>query len=50
MTSKCMNPIIFIDEVDKVSRTEAGREIIGILTHYCIIRSSFLYSRGPGGV
>ena len=33
MTSKCMNPIIFIDELDKVSRTEQGREIIGILTH-----------------
>ena len=33
MESKCMNPIIFIDEIDKVSRTEAGREIIGILTH-----------------
>jgi len=30
---KCMNPIIFIDEVDKISRTENGREIIGILTH-----------------
>jgi ATP-dependent Lon protease len=30
---KCMNPIIFIDEVDKVSRTENGREIISILTH-----------------
>ena len=28
-----MNPIIFIDEVDKVSRTENGREIISILTH-----------------
>jgi len=28
-----MNPVIFIDEIDKVSRTEAGREIIGILTH-----------------
>ena len=33
MDSKCMNPIIFIDELDKVSRTEHGREIIGILTH-----------------
>ncbi len=33
MDSKCMNPIIFIDEVDKVSKTENGREIIGILTH-----------------
>ena len=33
MVSKCMNPIIFIDEVDKVSQTEYGREIISILTH-----------------
>ena len=31
--SKCMNPIIFIDELDKVSKTEQGKEIIGILTH-----------------
>ena len=30
---KCMNPIIFIDEVDKISRTENGKELIGILTH-----------------
>jgi ATP-dependent Lon protease len=30
---KCMNPIIFIDELDKISRSEHGREIIGILTH-----------------
>jgi len=30
---KCMNPIIFIDELDKISKTEHGREIIGILTH-----------------
>ena len=33
MESKCMNPIIFIDELDKVSNTEHGKEIIGILTH-----------------
>ena len=33
MTTKCMNPIIFIDELDKVSHTEHGREIISILTH-----------------
>jgi len=33
INSKCMNPIIFIDEVDKVSSTEHGREIISILTH-----------------
>jgi ATP-dependent Lon protease len=31
--SKCMNPIIYIDELDKISRTEHGREIVGILTH-----------------
>lgn len=33
METKCMNPIIFIDELDKVSRSENGKEIIGILTH-----------------
>ena len=31
--SKCMNPIIYIDELDKISRTEHGKEIVGILTH-----------------
>ena len=31
--SKCMNPIIYIDELDKVSKTDQGKEIIGILTH-----------------
>jgi ATP-dependent Lon protease len=30
---KCMNPIILIDEVDKISRTEHGKEITGVLTH-----------------
>ena len=33
MDSKCMNPIVFFDEVDKISNTEHGREITGILTH-----------------
>ena len=33
MDTKCMNPIIYIDELDKVSNTENGKEIIGILTH-----------------
>jgi len=33
MDTKCMNPIIYIDELDKVSKTEHGKEIIGILTH-----------------
>jgi ATP-dependent Lon protease len=31
--TKCMNPIIYIDELDKISNTENGKEIIGILTH-----------------
>jgi ATP-dependent Lon protease len=33
MDAKCMNPIIYVDELDKVSKTEHGKEIIGILTH-----------------
>ena len=33
METKCMNPIIFIDELDKISHTEHGKELIGILTH-----------------
>jgi len=31
--SKCMNPVIYFDELDKVSDTAKGEEIIGILTH-----------------
>jgi len=31
--AKCMNPIIYIDELDKISRTEHGKELVGILTH-----------------
>ena len=33
MESKCMNPVIYFDELDKVSDTPKGEEIIGILTH-----------------
>jgi endopeptidase La len=33
MEKKCMNPIIYIDELDKISKTEHGKEIISILTH-----------------
>ena len=33
MESKCMNPIIHFDELDKVSETALGQEIIGVLTH-----------------
>ena len=31
--TKCSNPIIYFDELDKVSDTPRGEEIIGILTH-----------------
>ena len=33
MDKKCMNPIILIDEIDKISKTEHGKEITGVLTH-----------------
>lgn len=33
MKTQCMNPVIFFDELDKVSSTRRGDEIIGILTH-----------------
>ena len=33
MKSKCMNPIIFMDELDKISKSPKGEEITGILTH-----------------
>lgn len=33
MDKGCMNPIIFIDELDKISKTEHGRELVGILIH-----------------
>jgi ATP-dependent Lon protease len=31
--SKCMNPVIYFDELDKISETPKGEEIAGILTH-----------------
>jgi len=33
MKCKCMNPVFYFDELDKVSNTPRGDEIIGILTH-----------------
>ena len=33
MSSKCMNPIIYFDELDKVSQTYKGQEVIHFLTH-----------------
>ena len=31
--SRCMNPVIYFDELDKISDTPRGEEIAGILTH-----------------
>ena len=31
--SQCMNPVIYFDELDKISDTPRGEEITGILTH-----------------
>jgi ATP-dependent Lon protease len=31
--SKCMNPVIYFDELDKISETPKGEEIVGLLTH-----------------
>jgi ATP-dependent Lon protease len=33
LTCKCMNPVIYFDELDKISGTPKGEEIVGILTH-----------------
>lgn len=33
MDTKCMNPILYFDELDKVSSTPHGKEITAILTH-----------------
>jgi ATP-dependent Lon protease len=33
MESRIMNPIIFFDELDKISRSTKGHEITGLLTH-----------------
>lgn len=33
MHAQCMNPVIFFDEVDKVSETAHGQEIINVLMH-----------------
>lgn len=31
--AKCMNPIIYFDELDKVSEARGGQDIMGVLTH-----------------
>ena len=51
MDSKVMNPILFIDELDKVSKTERGEEIVGILTHLTdSTQNSQFYDRYFSGI
>lgn len=33
ISSGCMNPIIFFDELDKISETEGGKDIVSFLLH-----------------
>ena len=33
MRSKCMNPIFYFDELDKISQTESGKELVNSLIH-----------------
>jgi len=50
--SKCMNPIVLIDELDKVSETHNGKEIIGNLIHLTdsTTNSKYNYDRYFSGI
>ena len=41
--TKCMNPIIYFDELDKVSETSKGDEIIHFLTHITDLSQNSIY-------
>jgi ATP-dependent Lon protease len=49
MDSGCMDPIFYFDELDKVSNTDRGREIINLLVHLtdpvqnCYFRDKYFY-------
>ena len=42
--TKCMNPIIYFDELDKVSETAKGEEIINILMHLTDTTQNFAFN------
>jgi ATP-dependent Lon protease len=42
--TKCMNPIIYFDELDKVSDTPKGEEIINILMHLTDTTQNFAFN------
>ena len=49
--TKCMNPIIYFDELDKISETEKGKEIIDILVHLTDkSQNSTLYDKYFSGI
>jgi ATP-dependent Lon protease len=50
--SKCMNPVVLIDELDKVSQTHQGKEIIGNLIHLTdsTTNSKYNYDRYFSGI
>jgi ATP-dependent Lon protease len=50
--TKCMNPVILLDELDKVSETHHGKEIIGSLIHLTdsSTNSKYNYDRYFSGV
>jgi endopeptidase La len=44
MQTKCMNPILYFDELDKVSDTPKGEEIINILMHLTDTTQNFCFN------
>ena len=42
--SKCMNPVVLVDELDKVSKTDHGKDVIGTLIHATDTTSNKDYS------
>lgn len=50
--TKCMNPVILFDEVDKISESHYGKEIIGTLIHLTDVttNSKYNYDRYFSGI
>lgn len=44
ISSKVMNPVIFFDEIDKLSNTEHGKEIVGTLIHLIDLTTNNKYN------
>jgi len=42
--TQCMDPIILVDELDKISNTSRGKEIIGALIHLTDASTNYMYS------